>query len=255
MAPIAEAMSGLMAWQIRTREKPAVNFTGPLGDTVTAFYAAIGLLGALRSREKTGRGQHVDVAMLDSMVAFCDFAAAEWSFRDEPSLGKGLLDAFRAADGWFVVVVLLRYQFELLARLLAPEWSSDPRLNDAKGWATHADDVIRPVVEAWAATRSRAEACEALAKPGLIAGPCLTTEELRSDPHIAVREMLVEIERPDGRPEPFLVPGNPIKMSAVRPVEDHPPPLLGHDTDTILRQDLKLSSGEIANLRATGAIG
>jgi crotonobetainyl-CoA:carnitine CoA-transferase CaiB-like acyl-CoA transferase len=254
MAPIAEAISGLAAWQLGSREKPAVASMGPLGDTVSAYYAVIGLLSALRVRDTTGRGQHVDIAMMDSMMAYCDFVASEWSFRAEPTLGKGLLDAFRAADGWFVVVVIRRYQFELLSNLLAPEWISDPRLADQRGWADHADDVIRPVFEAWAATRSRAEACADLAKAGLLAGPCLTMDELRLDPHVSARQMLSEVERPDGQPGPFLVPGDPVKLSAVSPVTDRPAPLLGHDTEDVLRRDLGLSTEDLSALRQAGAI-
>ena len=260
-AAVAEAMSGIYEYSRLPHQPPVINPVGPLGDVGTACIATVGVLAALLHRARTGEGQQLDVAMLDCMVAFCDLVTNFWSMgvrrqgEDKPH-PQMILDAFRAADGWFMVQVGREHQFERLAAIVGcQQWLSDPRLQTRQGWADHIEDVIRPAVEAWAADKTKLEACRQLAAAGVAAGPCNKAPDVIADPHVAARHMLVECPRTDGVAEPVLVPGNPLKMSKVADGFDRRVPWLGEHTDEVLSSELGLSAAEIAELRRLGAVG
>jgi crotonobetainyl-CoA:carnitine CoA-transferase CaiB-like acyl-CoA transferase len=255
-APIVEAMSGIYEFKRRGDDPPLVAPVGALGDIGSGLFAVIGVLAALRHRDATGQGQHVDIAMLDSVVAMTDIVTNFWSLGLRGgNLAPLIMDGFRAADGWFIVQVGREPQFAMLAELVGrPGWLEDDRFTDRQGWVDHLDDVIRPAVEAWAADKTRVEACEALSAAGIAAGPCFTDDEVVHDPHLAARNMLVEVPRPDGVEQPVLVPGNPVKMTAVADGPETRVPWLGEHTDEVLGAELSLSASQLAELRQAGVI-
>lgn len=255
-APIAEAMSGLYEYKRRGDDPPVVGPAGALGDIGSSMFGAVGLLAALRHRDRTGEGQYVDIAMYDSMVAMADLVVNFWSMGLRGDrMAPLIMDGFRARDGWFIVQVGREHQFERLARILDCEsWLSDPRFATREGWREHLDDVIRPAIEAWAAHMSKVDACSALADAGIAAGPCNSPEDIVADPHVAMRDMLVEIPRTDGVEDPVLVPGNPVKMTKVAQGPESYPPTIGEHTEQVLRAELGLSDSEIEKLRADGVV-
>ena len=241
-ASVAEALSGIYEYSRLPDRPPVLSPSGGLGDTGTGLFAVIGILAALRHREATGLGQNVDVAMLDAMLSLADVSFNFWSMglrgnRQAPLI----MDGFRASDGWFIIQVGREHQFERLAHTIGkPEWLTDPKFETREGWRTHLEDTIRPAVEAWAGTRTRLEVCDALARDGIAAGPCHTPEDIVADPHVAARNMLVEIPRTDGDDEPVLVPGNPVKLSRVAQGPETYPPRLGEHTESVLRSELEI---------------
>ncbi len=260
-ASIAEAMSGLYEFKRPEGGPPTASPAGALGDISTALFGVIGVLAALRHRDRTGQGQHVDVAMLDSMIAMTDLITNFWSL-GERRRGPGgvIMDGFRASDGWFVVQVAREHQFERLAAMVgAPEWLDDERLSTRDGWREHLDDLIRPPVETWASDLTMLEACSRLCDAGIPAGPCFDAPAVISDPHVASRRMMVAMPRVDGREiegreQPVLIPGNPIKMSKVAEGPETRVPWIGEHTSEVLERELGLGDEELAELRAAGAI-
>jgi formyl-CoA transferase len=256
-APIVEAMSGIYEMKRVDDRPPVVSPVGALGDISAALFSTIGMLAALRQRDVTGCGQYVDVAMLDSVIAFTDIVMNFWSMgvangNTAPIINHG----FRASDGWFIVQVGREAHFERLATVVGhPEWVSDPRLMSRYGWVEHLDDVLRPGIEIWAAGKTRTEVCALLSAEGVAAGPCLRDEEIVADEHVRARHMVSTVERPAGSGPPVLVPGNPVKLSAVPEAEDGRVPWLGQDTDQVLRDELRLSPSAIAALRARQVVG
>jgi crotonobetainyl-CoA:carnitine CoA-transferase CaiB-like acyl-CoA transferase len=255
-APIAEAMGGFYEYKRADDEPPNVSPAGALGDIGSSLFAAIGILTALRQRDRTGRGQHVDVAMFDAMVAMADIVPHFWSMgvrgkRRTP----GIFDGFLARDGYFVVQAVREHQLAQFAKAVGhPEWLSDPRFATRDGWREQMDAVVRPAVEAWAKDRSKLEAATALADQGIAAGPCFAPEDLVRDPHVESHSMLLRIPRPDSA-EPMLVVGNPIKLSGS---PERPPrrwPMLGEHTDAVLRAELGLRDDELRALREQKVIG
>jgi crotonobetainyl-CoA:carnitine CoA-transferase CaiB-like acyl-CoA transferase len=254
-AMVPEAMSGLYEYARHGDEPPRVIPAGALGDISSALFTVIGIQAALRHRDMTGRGQQVDVAMLDSMLAMTDVITNFWSLGVRENSLEGIMTGFRASDGWFAVQVVREHQFDKLVELVGrPEWLTDERLSSRRGWAEHLDEVIRPAVEAWAAEMTRLEVCDALGTAGIPAGPCYTPGEIIADDHVERRNMMVEMPRVDGVEQPVLIPGNPVKLSEVAEGPETRVPWVGEHTAEVLRAELGLSDAELGELRSDGVI-
>jgi crotonobetainyl-CoA:carnitine CoA-transferase CaiB-like acyl-CoA transferase len=253
---IVEAMSGIYEFTRRPDDAPRANPVGALGDISSGLFAVIGILAALRHRDRTGEGQHLDVAMYDATIAMTDIVTGLGSMGIDRLAWPApmILDTFRASDGWFVMQLVREHQFERLARVVGrPEWIDDPRLATRAGWGDHLEDVLRPGIEAWAATLTKREAAALLTAEGVAAGPCLESADVMREPHLTARDMLVALQRTDGVDQPVLIPGNPVKLSAVAEVEPQPPPRLGEHTAAVL-QESGVSDGELATLVADGVV-
>ena len=256
-ASIVEAMSGIYDYTRRPDEPPRANPVGALGDISSALFATIGILAALRHRDATGEGQHVDVAMFDATVAMTDIVTnfASLGLPRQPYPPPYILDTFKASDGWFVIQLVREHQFVRLAETVGrPEWVDDPRLAERSGWGEHLEDVIRPGIETWAAEHTKRKAAEALTAAGVAAGPCLESEEVIADPHLAGRNMLVAMERTDGVDQPVLIPGNPVKLSNVPEDGEGRVPWVGEHTCEVLRAELGLDDAQLAALAEAGII-
>ena len=255
-ASIVEAMSGIYEYKSGPDHPPTTIPVGALGDISSALFGVIGILAALRHRERTGLGQYVDIAMFDAMLAMTDIVTNFWSMGVRPDQQVPVLcEGFKAADGYVVVQVVREPQFERLAELVGrPEWKTDPRFADRSGWMPHLDDVIRPAVEAWLADRTKLEATAELTAAGIVAGPSNGAADVIADPHVAARHMLVEMPRSDDVDEPVLVPGNPVKMSRVAEGPETRVPWVGEHTEEVLRAELGLSDDELAALRAAAVV-
>jgi formyl-CoA transferase len=255
-APIVEAMSGIYEMKRKPGQPPTVAPVGALGDIGAALFATIGILAALRQREHTGEGQYVDIAMFDAVIAMTDIVTNFWSMGlRNGDTGPLIMSGFEAKDGWFVVQVAREAHFRKLAELIGqPGWVDDPRLATREGWVTHLEDVIRPAIDEWAASRTKVEVCELLGGAGIAAGPCFSDEEVVNDPHVRAREMLVQIPRTDGVEQPVLTPASPVRMSGVTYRDGLPFPSLGEHTDDVLTAELGLSPAELQKLRDDGVI-
>jgi crotonobetainyl-CoA:carnitine CoA-transferase CaiB-like acyl-CoA transferase len=253
---IVEAMSGIYEFTRRPDDAPRANPVGALGDISSGLYAVIGILAALRHRDRTGEGQYVDVAMYDATVAMTDIVTGLGSMGIDRLAYPApmILDTFRASDGWFVMQLVREHQFERLAGVVGhPEWVDDPRLATRAGWGEHLEAVLRPGIEGWAAAHTKREAAALLTAAGVAAGPCLESRDVMTEPHLAARNMLVALARTDGVDQPVLVPGNPVKLSKVPEDEPQRPPWLGEHTVGVLQDELGLSDDEVADL-ATKAV-
>ncbi len=254
-AIVPEAMSGLYEYARSGDEPPRVIPAGALGDISSALFTVIGIQAALRHRDRIGVGQHVDIAMLDSMIAMTDVITNFHSLGaidDEP---QGVMTGFRSSDGYFAVQIVREHQFERVAEMIGhPEWLTDERFSTRTGWYRELESTIRPAMETWAMNMTRLQACEALGRLGVPAGPCFSPAEVVEDEHVRRRNMLVEMPRSDGVDQPVLIPGNPVKLSAMTDGPETRVPWLGEHTDDVLVRELGLSESELADLRAQGAI-
>jgi crotonobetainyl-CoA:carnitine CoA-transferase CaiB-like acyl-CoA transferase len=256
LAAIVEAMSGAYEFKRPPGQPPVGAPMGGLGDIVTALFAVIGTLAGLRQRDRTGRAQQVDVAMLDAMVAVLDVVPNFWSMgMPMGTPWPGILHGFRAADGWFMLQVLRAHQWPDLARAIdRPEWADDPRFATPQGWLDHLESDIRPAIERWAAPMTKREAADALNAAGVVAGPVATDAEVVADEHLVGRHMLIEHPRPDDGP-PVLIPGLPVKFAEVSEGPETRVPWLGEHTDEVLSAELGLDTAELARLHDEGVLG
>jgi len=259
-APIGEAMAGLYEDRREPGEPYKVSPVGPLGDTGSALFATIGILAALRQRERTGHGQYVDIAMFDAMVAMADTVPSFWSLGVRPDgewfrrIG-GIVNVFQAKDGAFVLQAIREHQLAAVAHTVGhPEWLEDERLAERTDWTARVETLLRPAIEAWASDKTMLEACEILNERGVASGPCFGAEQIVTDAHVRSRNMLVEVPRPDSD-EPLLLAGNPVKLSQVAEGPLTRWPTLGEHTDSVLREELGLGAADLSALRAKGVIG
>ena len=252
-APIAEAMSGLYTFNRPSEEELKVSPAGALGDTGTGLFGVIAILAALRYRETTGKGQYIDLSMLDSMVAFADIVPNYFSMGHDPRTPSPLINhGFKIMKGEIVIQIGREHQFNQFAELLGKEqWLDDPRFTSREGWVQNIE-LLRETVHQWAGDKEPIEVCSLLAGAGIAAAPVFTAEDIVNDPHIKSRNMLVEIATDSG--EAALAAGNPIKMAGVRDGTDTPLPSLGEHTNEILASELRMPLEEIEELRKEGVI-
>jgi CoA:oxalate CoA-transferase len=213
---LVQAMSGLLA---ATGTRSAVS----LGDLVPGLYGALGAVAALRERELTGRGRHVDVAMLDALLSILESVAMRALHSDEAIVPLGndhALSApfgtFRTADGEIAITVANEPLFERFAAALGrPEWTSDPRFRTDPERVRHRD-AMREEVEAVLARFTSADALALLEQAGVPAGPILGVREALAQPQAAARGMVVE--EADG----FRTLGSPLKLGPDGPPRPAP---------------------------------
>ena len=236
---VAQAMGGLMGITGPGPGEPTKVGAG-VGDIFPAALAAVGTLAALLHARQTGQGQFVDVAMYDGVLALCERIVYQHSYLGvipgPEGNGHPLLcpfDAFPARDGWVTIAAPWDHQWRLLCQLIGrPELADDDHYATNEARSRHGGDVRRIVGE-WTATRTRNEIVGLLG--GLIpAGPVNTIEAIFADPHVAARNMLIELEQP-GAARSVTVAGTPIKMTGTPPHPHRRAPLLDEDAQDILR--------------------
>ena len=231
-----------------------------IGDIATGMVAVQGILAALFARERTGRGQRVDIAMLDAVTALLSYQASSAFATGETPVRLGNrhpsiapYDTFATADGDFVLSVGNDDQFRRLAIVLRREGLAD----DAR-YRTNADrvahgDALRAELSAVLAGWRRADLLAALKEAGVPAGGVRTIAEALGDPQLTARDMIVPVEH--AAAGTIRVLGTPLKLSGTPASIRTPPPRLGEHTDAILEGDAGLSRADIAALRQAGAAG
>jgi len=249
---ILQGMGGLMG--ITGEEGgPPVKVGVAVADICAGMFAAFGILAALRARERTGRGQWVDAAMLDGQVAWMTYQAAAYFATGENPRRLGSAhpsivpyQAFRTADGYLNLAVGSEAIWERFCQAIGrPEWREDPRFRTNADRVAHRA-VLVPLLEALFATRPTAHWRELLDAAGVPNGPIYLMSDLFADPQVAVRQMVVEVEHPRiGR---LRQTGVPVKLSETPGAVRRPPPLLGEHTDRILAE-LGYDAEAVATLR------
>lgn len=235
-----------------------------IGDIATGMFAVQGILAALFARERAtgqaGRGQHVDIAMLDSVTALLTYQAsiALSTGRTPARMGNrhpsiAPYDTFATLDGNFVLSVGNDDQFQRLSRVLGrPGLASDPRFTTNADRVAHHEalrDTLSPLLALW----SRSDLVRTLTAAGVPSGSVRTVTEALADPQVTARDMIVPLEHLTAGS--IRVLGTPLKLSETPAGVRTPPPALGQHTVAILRGDLGLSGVEIEELRGSGAVG
>lgn len=259
--PIVQASSLTMAANGHPDQPPTR--TGiSFGDTVPALYAVIGILAALRERERTGRGRHVDVAMHDSLVAMMLVepleAQVEWGFPLRcgsriPRIAP--CNVYRCQDGFVALNAAPPRIWKRLAALIDKPELRDPALVPLAARLVRQEWIDEEVAR-WVAGYATDELVALTGRQGV---PCAkvieTLQELIDDPSLKARQMLDPVEHPaQGVLEGVYAPALPI----LSPGDVSPPlpraPLLGEHTHEVLSRELGLTADELADLQAAGII-
>jgi crotonobetainyl-CoA:carnitine CoA-transferase CaiB-like acyl-CoA transferase len=233
---IAQAMGGTMGVTGQDAQHPVK--VGPgVGDIFPAVLSAVGILAAVREADRTGCGQLVDVAMYDGVLALSERIVYQESITGVSPEPQGnthpLLCPYgmvRTADGFVTIAAPSDHHWQLLAGIIGRPDVADGPLATNEARVERAAEVYR-LVEEWTTQLSTDEVVRRLG--GRVpCGPVNTAADIARDPHVAARDMVVEVEHPHGRS--LRIVGTPIKLSETPPGHFRRAPLLGEHTAAVL---------------------
>jgi CoA:oxalate CoA-transferase len=255
---VAQALGGTMSITGYAGEAP-LRCGISIGDLTAALYGIVGILAALRARDATGRGQHVDIALLDCQVAILEDALARYSVTGKVPQRLGTrhpsitpFQEFEAQDGYFVAgagneAIWLR-MCDAIGR---PELKDDARFGrNADRTAHHAE--LEKILRDHFATRPRAHWLEKLEAANVPCAPIANLDEVTRNPHLHNHRMILNAKHPsfDG----LIVPGTPLRNPGSTATPDTRAPRLGEHTDEVLGGLLGVDGSRLAELRARSII-
>ena len=233
----------------------------PISDLMAGMFAAVSINAALRHREVTGKGQAIDIGMLDTTIAMMANQALNYLASDQvpPRLGNehpniAPYQVFPTGDGNIIVACGSEQQFQKLCELMGrPDIPEDPRFTvNKQRLANRTDlvDVLTPIFQ----SKPSAYWLESITAAGISCGPINNLEQTFADPHVQARGMRLEMEHPAAGTKPISLVASPIRMSETAVEYRHAPPMLGQHTEEVLADVLELSDEDIAAMRGAGTI-
>jgi crotonobetainyl-CoA:carnitine CoA-transferase CaiB-like acyl-CoA transferase len=254
---IIQGLSGVMAINGDERLNP-LRCGFPVCDTVGGLNAAFAIMGALYHRERTGDGQFIDIALLDSIMPLLGWVAANWLIGGQPPAPMGN-DNFTAApsgtfatgDGFINIAANQQEQWEQLCDVVgAPELKGDPRFQK-RDVRKRNRAALTPLLEARLRERSTADWVCALNRVGVPSGAIPTLQDALASPQVAHRQTLQRVHAPGiGELQVFSVTA---KFERTPGAVETPPPRLGADTEAVLKE-AGYDDVDIAALRAGGVV-
>ena len=256
-----QAISGVMSIT-GFPDRPPVKAGPAIADFNGGVHLFAGALAALYRRERTGRGDYVEVAMFDAMfptlmsnlgLYLAERKVVPRTANRHGGLATAPYNVYAAADGWVAIFCVTDAQWQRLCAIMErPELASPEHpFGDIAGRVRHIDEVDA-TVEAWTKPRRRDEIVALLLEHDVPCAPVRDIEEVVHDPHYRARNMVIPIDHP--RAGPLVVPGSPIKFRSAPEVEIEPAHDVGADTVPVLRE-FGYSDDEIEALRARGVLG
>ena len=256
---VAQAMSGMMS-VTGYPDMPPCKIGPSIGDNYSGAYLAMGILMALYQREKTGEGQRLDVAMMDTLFSVMENFVVEYTIdgktphragNQDPSIAP--FDSFHAKDGDFVMGCGTDDMFAKLAGAMGkPELAENP-LYKTNYLRCVNYTGLKPIIEEWTGTKTVDELEEIIVGLSIPFGNILTIPEAAEHPQTKIRNMLWDVYQP-GMNETIRIPGTPIKMHGQEDKCQKASPQLGEDNESVLKEILGYSDEKIASLRENGII-
>ncbi|GAB4173586.1 MAG: CaiB/BaiF CoA-transferase family protein [Thalassobaculales bacterium] len=254
---LAQGLGGIMSLTGEPDGMPMKVGVG-ISDVMTGMHAAIAILAALRHRDATGEGQHIDAALLDTQVSWLVNEGMNYLVSGERPQRRGNAhpnivpyQVFASADGHVILGVGNDGQFRRFCEVAGrPALADDPRFATNRGRVVNREALV-PMVAELMGSRTTAQWVAALEPAGVPCSPVNTLDQVFEDPQVKARGMKITMDHPLGRKVDLI--GYPLKLSATPATYRHPPPLLGQHTGEVLGE-LGLSEAEVAALRAAGAI-
>jgi crotonobetainyl-CoA:carnitine CoA-transferase CaiB-like acyl-CoA transferase len=256
---IIQAMSGLMN-MTGYPDRPPVTTGSFLVDYATGLYTAFGIMGALRARDETGRGQRVDMALLDTAASFLVTSIPDWLLGHSAMERRANRDRycaptnlFTSKDGRYVFVAAATDGlFPRLAKVIGREdMLTDPRYSTNVERMKRIEETEKILGE-WVAERNADEVVDLVRGAGLPCAKVATIDEVVEDPQLKHREMLVEIDHPKVGKLPMH--GLNVHYSETKETIRRHPPLLGQHNEEIYGEWLGMKPEQVADLKARGVI-
>jgi crotonobetainyl-CoA:carnitine CoA-transferase CaiB-like acyl-CoA transferase len=258
--PLIQAMGGIMSVTGEPDGDP-MKAGVPIADIMAGMYATVGICAALRSREVTGKGQFIDIGMLDTQVAWLSIQAMNYlvSGSVPPRLGNGHpnivpYQVFNTADGFIMLTIGNDAQFQRFCEFAGcTELSADERFVTNAARVANREPLVAAMKPVLAARPSQYWLTE-LERLTIGCGPINTIDQVFADPHVQARDMVVKMPHPamGGGEVPMVA--SPLRFSETPVTYRNAPPVLGADTEEVLREVLDLDDGELDRLRGEGVI-
>ena len=253
---IAQAMSGLMS-MTGAPDGPPTRVGESYGDLCAGLFASWSILAALRGRENSGRGQHLDIAMTDSLFSMMVTALSLQLYGDEPPTRIGNrhpmsspYDAYPAQDGYVIIASANEAMFTRFAEKIGrPDLPSDPRFEKDNRRVAN-EPALRVIITEWTGARTVAEVVAALDEAGVPASPVLSVAEAVASEHVEARGLLATAMHPVAGEIPLV--RQPVLFSDAPRTAPKPAPLLGQHNDEVL--GAILANDEIETLKRDGII-
>ena len=256
---LAQAKGGIMSitgWP----DSPPTRVGMSTGDITAGLFTAIGINAALYQRAKTGKGEKIDVAMLDSQVAILENALARYQVEGispkplgnrHPSLSP--FQAFLAKDDYFVIAIGNDSLWKRFCNAVdKEEWGTDSK------FATNIKrnenlEILIPLLEELFLTKNAVEWIEIIEESGVPCGPINTIEKVMNDKQVNARNMIVEVD--DDMAGTIKIAGNPIKMSSIpEETKRDPVPKLSEHTNEVLSKYLGFDEEKLKQLKEDGIV-
>ncbi len=255
---IAEAKSGAMSL-IGVPGEPPPLFRMPIADMYAGMHGVSAICAALLGRVKSGRGQHIDIALYDCMVSMHDFAAQSYLLSGELPIQTGhdlpqstVYGVFAAKDGYLVIAAQMTDTWIALAKLIGGDaYAQDTALHSSAGRNAQRDAILAKV-RAWTMAQASVQACcTQLDAAGVPAAPVQTIDQVLSDPQTLARGMVVEQDHPTAGK--IKLPNLPFRFSDCDTSPSEPAPLLGQHNAQIA-QSLGYSAPQVEQLQRDGVL-
>ena len=256
---LIQGMSGLMSLNGDPDGEP-MKAAIPVADLMAGMYAGVSINAALRHREITGEGQHIDIGMLDVMVSFTTIMGMNYlaTGNNPPRLGNAHpnivpYQAFETSDGAIILAVGNDGQFQRFCKVAEceelpanPDYATNgARLKNREQLVPIIKDIVKQKpMDFW---------LKELEANTVSCGPIYKLDQVFSNEHVLARDMKIEMEQPvTGAHVPLI--NSPIKMSGTPVTARMAPPTIGEHTDSVLQELLEMDEGELSKLREQGVI-
>ena len=257
---LIQAMGGVMGLTGDPEGEP-MKVGVPIGDLMAGMFASVGILAAVKHQVETGKGQFIDIGMLDTHVAWLANQGMNYLSTDKNPQRLGNqhpnivpYQVMPTSDGFIVLSIGNDPTFERFCKL-----ANEEKLLEDERFKTNASRVsnreyVTEVLNNVTKKRDSKTWLKELEEAKIGCGPINNLSEVFNDPHVLSREMIIEIKHSKTGKKPLKLIANPIKMTETPVSYRYPPPLLGEHTDEILTQHLKLTIEDIKNLKDKGIV-
>ena len=257
---MAQGMGGLISITGEP-DRPPCKVPVAINDIMTGMYTAVAMLAALRHRDATGEGQHVDLGLLDVQVSW--LANVALNYLTAGTIPERLGTAhpnsvpyqvFPSSDGFFILAANNDRQFDNFCTAAeCRELLDDPRFESNASRVRHRD-VLIPMIETITQRHTTAQWLERLEAIGVPCAPVNRVDQVFADPQVRSRGMQINMSHPLAGDDGISLVGSPIQLSETPVSYRRPPPMLGEHTDEILKELLDMPVAECERLRARGII-
>ncbi len=252
---LVQAMGGIMSITGEEKGSPTKIGVG-VSDIITGLYSTIAILSALRFKEETGKGQHLDISLMDSQVSWLSYVAQNYLLsgsipkrigNDHPSIVP--YQTVEARDGLMVLAIANDRQFKSFC-----EFADIPEIYKNSKFKTNSSRVknrnyLNKIIKDVTKKKTINQWVKGLTKCNVPCGPINNLKQVFNDQQVKWREMIISMKHPKSKNKKIKLIGSPMNFSQSKIKYKKSPPLLGQDTEKVLRQFLKLKNDDLEKLK------